>query len=978
MYPELTRPLLGLLAAALAVIAFLAVGRPVLRRLAARQIRRRPTEAILVVLGSLLGTALIVTSLAVGDSLDRSVRQTAYDVLGPIDEVVRVADPVRGAEASDRLAPIGADPRIDGLLTVRGEVAPATAQSGARVRANPRTFVWELDFDAARAFGAPTASGLDVADPGASGVVVNAPLAEALDLSVGESVTVRLYGESRPLRVAAVVPAEGLAGMGLGASVNRSMYVSPGVLTGAAEASGAAPLTSILVSNRGDVESGVSLTRDVTDLIRSQLAGLDRQGAAVTAPKQEVLDAAEQVAAVLGSLFLFIASFAIIAGVLLVVNIFVMLAEERKGQLGILRAVGLRRRRVVGEFALEGAFYAAAAAVAGALVGVAVARIVVVLALNVLNSYERSDNALDVVFDVTWTSLINGAAGGFLIGFAAVVATSVRISRTNIIAAIRDLPAETTRRPRKGLTVLSGIATIAFTAASVPVLATSAGAAVYLVPVLALVSAIPLARRFASLRLVTTVVALVTLAWGLGAHYVRPAMFDDASTAAYVVMGSMLSFAAVVLISQYQGLIVRPLRPLIERPTQGGLATRLAVAYPRARMFRTGATLAMYCIVVLVIVLLAQISAVISAGVDRAVKDATAGWTMRADFNPATPLPDSTRSLTGGPRAGMVEEVAPLLTAAGDGSDPLERTDQPLPVTAVGIPGQLIANPPALEDRLDGTGGDRATWGLVLRDPRYVLADLYYGSSGGPQGQGVQPGDRITVTDPDTGNESVRIVAGTLRDASAFYNIGSGENRWPLVMSSDSVRDAFGEAAAVTSNLLRTADGVDEAAFARGLQAEFLAYGLVVTDIPDDVRQTYAANTQMFRLMQGYLALGLLVAIIGLGVVMVRSVRERRRTIGVLRALGFQASTVRRSFLAESTLIAVEGVFVGTALGILTTYLLYSNSPAFGSIESGYPIAWREIGLTVGVALVASLLATVIPARRAAAVRPAIAVRVAD
>ena len=53
----------------------------------------------------------------------------------------------------------------------------------------------------------------------------------------------------------------------------------------------------------------------------------------------------------------------------------------------------------------------------------------------------------------------------------------------------------------------------------------------------------------------------------------------------------------------------------------------------------------------------------------------------------------------------------------------------------------------------------------------------------------------------------------------------------------------------------------------------------MVTDVQAAVRSTYAANTQMFRLMQGYLALGLLVAITGLGVVMVRSVRERRRTI---------------------------------------------------------------------------------------------------
>ena len=62
---------------------------------------RRPTEGVLVILGSLLGTALIVASLVVGDSLNRSVRQSAYDVLGPIDEYVRSSSVAVG----DQVAP---------------------------------------------------------------------------------------------------------------------------------------------------------------------------------------------------------------------------------------------------------------------------------------------------------------------------------------------------------------------------------------------------------------------------------------------------------------------------------------------------------------------------------------------------------------------------------------------------------------------------------------------------------------------------------------------------------------------------------------------------------------------------------------------------------------------------------------------------------------------------------------------------------
>ena len=170
-------------------------------------------------------------------------------------------------------------------------------------------------------------------------------------------------------------------------------------------------------------------------------------------------------------------------------------------------------------------------------------------------------------------------------------------------------------------------------------------------------------------------------------------------------------------------------------------------------------------------------------------------------------------------------------------------------------------------------------------------------------------------------------MAGVVKDGTAFYGVDAGEFRYPVLMSQPSIHEMFGTEPKVSSLLLRTASGVNRDRLAQQLQGEFLANGLVATDIPGAVRDTYAANTQMFRLLQGYLALGLLVAITGLGVIMVRSVRERRRTIGVLRALGFRAKTIRRAFTLESTFIAVEGVVVGTLLGILTTWLALQQQP---------------------------------------------------
>ncbi len=99
------------------------------------------------------------------------------------------------------------------------------------------------------------------------------------------------------------------------------------------------------------------------------------------------------------------------------------------------------------------------------------------------------------------------------------------------------------------------------------------------------------------------------------------------------------------------------------------------------------------------------------------------------------------------------------------------------------------------------------------------------------------------------------------------------------------------------------------------------------------VADNSTATTQFFRLMQGYLALGLVVGIAGLGVIMVRAVRERRRQIGMLRSLGFSASKVRAAFLFESGFVALEGIVIGTALALVTSYQIVVNSDALGDLR---------------------------------------------
>ncbi|MCF4136737.1 hypothetical protein L1856_07475 [Streptomyces sp. Tue 6430] len=175
----------------------------------------------------------------------------------------------------------------------------------------------------------------------------------------------------------------------------------------------------------------------------------------------------------------------------------------------------------------------------------------------------------------------------------------------------------------------------------------------YLLPALALAFAAPALLRVLPRHTVTTLVAGAVLAWTLLAPAVRPRIFDTPSMSVYVVQGALAAFSAVVLVSDNQRTLLRPLRRVLERPTESGLAARLAVAYPLAKRFRTGATLVMYTLIMFVLVLLTEISGILRTGVDGSSPtpppDTPCAWTTTRR-SPATAWPPI--SATARPRPG--------------------------------------------------------------------------------------------------------------------------------------------------------------------------------------------------------------------------------------------------------------------------------------------------------------------------------------
>ena len=112
---------------------YVLVRRPILRRLALRNAVRRPREALLVVLGSLLGAAIITGSAVVGDTMNSSIRQVARQHLGPIDELVVARNVTQWRALSSRLRSLP-PAQVDGVLPLATGLQPPRRRLHVPVR----------------------------------------------------------------------------------------------------------------------------------------------------------------------------------------------------------------------------------------------------------------------------------------------------------------------------------------------------------------------------------------------------------------------------------------------------------------------------------------------------------------------------------------------------------------------------------------------------------------------------------------------------------------------------------------------------------------------------------------------------------------------------------------------------------------------------------------------------------------------------
>ena len=916
---------------------------------------RRKTQVAIVVAGLLIGTAIVTSSFVIQRTFDYTIRSAVFRSLDLVDETisVRAQDDSRvpfNISVYDTL--VAALPSMPDVSAI----APRIHLSGAAIDRRSSLFeptVNLIGFDAGRDLGSfvrADGSAWDGSGLAPTEAVINEKLAAAVEASLGDGLTLVFGGPRGPLNVtvAAIVKDAGRGAWNDGSDLFVPLPSMQGAL-GVTD-----QINVILVANVGGAEQGYLRSDAAVSQLESHLP--PSPTFIVAKAKADSVQGATEGADRLAQVFVLLSFFTIIAGVLLIVNIFVMLAEERKGEMGVARALGMRRKNLVQSFVSEGLLYALLSSVVGMFGGLLIAGVI----LWGFSQVFQGGFGGGLVLTWTVSDLLTGFAIGFLITMATIGIASFRVSKLNIVRAIRDIPEPVPHRSTRRqiavgavLVALGALGTISSLATKNLILQEAGPSA------LAIGLAV-LTMRITSPRRVFTVAGILMLAWLLS-----PWKFFSTETAditLFILVGLLLILGGLLIVlfnsESVLAVATRLFRSRTWRPV-----VRTAIAYPMNKKFRTGATLASIALVMFTIATMSCIQAMVSSSISTANYRESGGFQLLGSS--AIPIPNwdaafSDYSRTPAGSASIADQHG--IPQARIRITPAAHPSVEYTSSLIGVPSSWTP-PLPLQARAANYSDDAAAWAAIQANPDVAILDgsvvpNNFGPNFGSFSAVV--GDLFRYTNATGATRNVRVI-GILYEQFA-------QGLW--VSASTVKADVRMEAASLF--YFQVKEGVDVTKAGHDLERYFLPYQLLTLDIQGLINQILETTMGVFNLLQAYLALGLIVGIAGLGVITMRNVVERRQETGALRALGFRKSMVLRSFLFELSFIALTGIAMGVALGIALSYDLFLR---FFEGQASFIIPWTRLALLGGIAFFGSVLATASPAFRAANMPPAEALR---
>ena len=411
----------------------------------------------------------------------------------------------------------------------------------------------------------------------------------------------------------------------------------------------------------------------------------------------------------------------------------------------------------------------------------------------------------------------------------------------------------------------------------------------------------------------------------------------------------------------------------------------MSISYPIKKRFRTGVTIFMFALIIFTITTMSMIVALFNVNIESFERSIGGGYDIIAisavDINDleATIMmedPDSYGNINWDYSVSLSMGILKMNFTntfhGGGGGDGGEGSNLEQIYQCAGVSEKFIERNTygfinVAWDVIDPSGDmertDRNVW-ESLKGTDFVIMD---GSQSSDSGMGppglslMELGDTLALQSIDG-----RFYNKTVIGFTEQFGISA------VFMYEDDAAEEFG-VTEKTIHLMSLKDVDDMDDFANGLRRSMLKYGFYTVIIEEIVGDILKAQNAFFDLFNAFLSLGLVIGIVGLGIVTLRSVYERRHEIGMMRAIGFKRKQVVVSFLGESAFIAGSGLVIGTVLGIVVGWLIWRDGMRDMLPEFGVP--WLKLTLIVAVALFFALVSSIPPSLKASRVSPAEALR---
>lgn len=864
---------LGLFVTITSIIFITAWFSPIPRKIGFRNVRRRWGNTILVVIGSMVGTALISGSLVLSDSLDKTFEELVNQQIGEIDVLV---EPEQIQEQDLPFAYVTQQevnqvenlldiPEIDGVYPMLAFfLSPQKIDAQGETILNAyQVELYAADFDKISEFGTqpqvfekPTSS---------NGIIVSESMSKSLELSEGDRIKATIIGQEVTMTVDKIYPDAGILG-------GKRIVIPYETLQREINLNGDV-YNFFLISAIGGIRPDNYDGEEFENVVKTQLEEFESESVELftTELKQEALNGFGLKFFV--TIFFALSLFGIFSGVLLIINLFSMLASERQMEMGILRAIALTRLKLTQTFIYEGYLYSIASSLLGALVGVGIGyALIYVIKTSFEQAFELAGegSGFSIFFDAQPSSLVIAFVVGALITIFTSAFTSYRISKLNIVSAIRKL--EEKIQPKVTIRwIINQIILLIFFLQGLFLFVTTFGLEdalqserdkggdnyfaelnqeefidfvnllegyVFYLGIVFMVffGTIFITRTVFMLlnkniaRLTYTIsssfLIILTSLMGEFDYIVKSAEQDEGvgiifvSGVVLVIALSLVVSYNLDLITNFLGFLLSPFKKM--KPT-----VRMALRYPAANRERTGLTLIMFALIIFLIAFISIEKAAVNDQSDKAVERSLSGYdlvvapsTFGPEYNLVPEIVDTIRNVDGVQevqRATAVQVTLPEyiygdLTDApyfGNPEDLPNFDDDDAYITQLSVISEEFINSNDIEitNFLDRYNSEEDVWNEVITDPNKVVLGKAFTTEGyGPVPE-IELGEIITVAGIFGNDKIQKEVIGTIEGNPGGTGIGVYDY---IITTPNNAEQTFGNEYIATYSTTTILGRVDE------------------------------------------------------------------------------------------------------------------------------------------------------------------------